>query len=32
MNLVNTYVDSLKEASQLYETADQESAAAIKAC
>ena len=32
MNLVNTYVDSLKEAPQLYETADQESAAAIKAC
>ena len=32
MTLVNTYVSNLKEAAQLYETADEESAAAIKAC
>ena len=32
MALVNTYVSNLQEAAQLYEGADSESAAAIKAC
>ena len=32
IRLVNTYVNSLKEAAQLYDTADRESASAIKAC
>jgi hypothetical protein len=32
MTLVSTYVNNLQEAAKLYERADSESAAAIKAC